>query len=117
MLHGSIGPDNTPIDIKETDELIERVEDCLVRRATQSNMELVIDVPDEAKSKLVIVSPDSVERILFNLVDNACKYATTEDAGDRRIHRDATGAAARTGRGGPGGLAAPGRVHHRWQRR
>jgi K+-sensing histidine kinase KdpD len=52
-------------------------------------MELVIDIPEKAKSKSVRVNVDSVERILFNLIDNACKYATPEAEGDRRIHLEA----------------------------
>lgn len=66
-------------------DLIAGVRDALAVQAKQAGMELVgpePGVPDE----LVVVDRSAVERILSNLVDNACKYAG--QAADRRIHLD-----------------------------
>jgi K+-sensing histidine kinase KdpD len=49
-------------------------------------MELVVETG--AESKIVSVDASAIERILFNLVDNACKYASS--ASDKRIHLDVT---------------------------
>lgn len=54
-------------------------------------MTLEIDVPMNLDDVLVHTDPHAVEQILFNLVDNACKYAQT--ATDRTIHITAAAAA------------------------
>ncbi|MDM8004785.1 MAG: HAMP domain-containing sensor histidine kinase [Phycisphaerae bacterium] len=64
-------------------ELIARVEKRLAERAAQAGMKLEVSTPETACSSTVRVDPSAVEQILFNLVDNACKYAIS--AGDRRI--------------------------------
>ena len=64
--------------------VIERVRDRLARRAEQAGMELEVDLPEPVGSAGVSVDPGAVEQILFNLVDNACKYAAS--AADRCIH-------------------------------
>ena len=57
--------------------LVERVRPSLAARAAHAGV--VLDLPGELESTLastgVDVDPVSVERILVNLVDNACKYA------------------------------------------
>jgi len=66
-------------------QLIEHMRSRLADRAEQANMQLCInDLPDELAARKLRVKLTSVEQILFNLVDNACKYAA--DAEDRRIH-------------------------------
>lgn len=79
-------------------ELLARVRPVLSRRAEQSGMDLIVSAApgvDAAAPRTVTCDPRSVERILMNLVENACKYAappdtdTTEDA-DTRIHLDIT---------------------------
>lgn len=67
-------------------ELLEQVFPALRRRAEQSGMELVTKTSGLDES---VVRADSatVERILLNLVDNACKYAG--EAADRRLHLSA----------------------------
>ncbi len=65
--------------------VLTRLREILQRRAAECDM--ILDVSqDDLSSPDVIVRADSaaVERILFNLVDNACKYARHAD--DRRIH-------------------------------
>lgn len=64
-------------------EMLDRLGQSLRDRAERSNMRLEINIPDEDPW---VVSADSagVERIVFNLVDNACKYASEVD--ECRIH-------------------------------
>ena len=70
----------------ELGPLIEGMSGRLSERAVQAGMELVTDFAEGAAGVRVRVSPSAVEQVLFNLVDNACKYAAS--AGDRRIHLD-----------------------------
>jgi signal transduction histidine kinase len=55
-------------------ELLDRLKGVLTRRATEASMELRVEnqAPSEAA---VTTDPEAVGQILFNLVDNACKYA------------------------------------------
>ncbi len=64
-------------------ELIARVEKRLAERAAQAGMKLEVSTPQDVRSSTVHVDPSAVEQILFNLVDNACKYAVSTN--DRRI--------------------------------
>lgn len=66
------------------DRLIEQMQDRLAGRAEHAGMELVVGRDDKANGTTVQVNVSAAEQILFNLVDNACKYAV---AGcDKRIH-------------------------------
>jgi signal transduction histidine kinase len=58
--------------------------DRLTARAAQAGMDLRIDAKTEPADAQVHADPAAVEQILFNLIDNACKYAAGAD--DRRIH-------------------------------
>jgi len=66
------------------DSLIDRMETRLADRATQAEMKLQIEADEGARAATISTDPAAVEQILFNLVDNACKYAVS--AKDRRIH-------------------------------
>jgi signal transduction histidine kinase len=61
-------------------ELLERCGDRLRERARAAGMALHPDVPGELT---VLGEPGALEQILFNLVDNACKYAAA--GADTRI--------------------------------
>lgn len=63
-------------------EVLEKVLPRLEQRAAQSSMVLAVD--HNAHGVLLRVDPDIVDQILYNLVDNACKYAGAGP--DRRIH-------------------------------
>jgi signal transduction histidine kinase len=65
-------------------DLTERIKDQLSDRAGQSDMQLAVELSDPVAATTVRADRAAAERILFNLVDNACKYAA--DAEDRRIH-------------------------------
>ncbi len=69
-------------------ELVQRVKPRLAQRAEQAGMDLVEDVGAGVRETLVHVDVAAVEQILFNLVDNACKYAAPL-ATDRIIHLEA----------------------------
>lgn len=63
-------------------ELIERVRPALERRVAQADGALLVDCQDDA---VVEVDVGAVEQILFNLVDNACKYGLA-GASEKIIH-------------------------------
>jgi signal transduction histidine kinase len=67
--------------------LLRPIEGRLADRARQAGMELTVEADADAGEATVRTNPSAVEQILFNLVDNACKYAAA--AADRRIHLSA----------------------------
>jgi signal transduction histidine kinase len=56
-------------------ELLERVKPRLLQRAEQAGLTLADDADAQARRAVVRFNVAAVEQILFNLVDNACKYA------------------------------------------
>lgn len=64
-------------------DLVTRVSGRLAQRADNAKMQLVID-EGGADNIVVVTDCQAVEQILFNLVDNSCKYAGS--AADRRLH-------------------------------
>ena len=58
-------------------QLIDRVKGRLAERAEQAGMNLVVNAPEPEFKTTVRVDIAAVEQILFNLVDNACKYAAS----------------------------------------
>ena len=73
-------------------ELLERMQLRLQDRASQAEMQWACEVPKEVADIRVRTDAVAVEQIVFNLVDNACKYACSSE--DKRIHLtvDCTGA-------------------------
>jgi signal transduction histidine kinase len=68
-------------------ELVNRTTERLSDRARHANMELRIAVRADDQRRMVQADVGAVEQILFNLVDNACKYAAK--AADRTVLIDA----------------------------
>lgn len=70
------------------DQLLELVRPALESRCTQAGMTLVVE---RAGDMTVPVETDAptLERVLYNLVDNACKYAS--EAADKRVHLEVAG--------------------------
>ncbi len=68
-------------------ELLDRITQRLGQRAEQAEMNLVLAIGDDAASMPVRADASALEHILFNLVDNACKYAAV--ASDRVIRLEA----------------------------
>lgn len=65
-------------------DLIERVAERLQERVVQAGRSLTVKLSLEAQTTVVMTDVSAVEQILFNLIDNACKYAHPAD--DLRIH-------------------------------
>lgn len=76
----------TPTELQRVslEALLARSRERLLERVEQAGMGLVIEGEDLAGEVEVMADPVAVEQILFNLVDNACKYA--RKAEDARIH-------------------------------
>jgi len=68
--------------------LLERVQSRLADRARHAGMRLAVEAEPEALSLEVRADTSAVEQILFNLVDNACKYAAS--ASEPVIHIEAS---------------------------
>jgi signal transduction histidine kinase len=83
---GRFGEPHEPIDLKE---LLQREEARLRDWARSAGMELAFDIASLPGGELrVHGEPTAIGQILFNLVDNACKYARS--AADKRIELMAT---------------------------
>jgi signal transduction histidine kinase len=65
------------------DRLMDRFENRLRQRAEQAAMELVVEASPDDAARSFWSDPVAIEQVLFNLVDNACKYARS--ASVRRI--------------------------------
>jgi signal transduction histidine kinase len=70
-------------------QVLDRIIPRLRERAERSGLELLVEADDDVRGRTVLTHAASVEQILLNLVDNACKYAAS--ATDRRIHLTASG--------------------------
>ena len=70
--------------------LLERTAPRLADRAEQAEMKLEVEAADEIQALSLCTDPAAVEQILFNLVDNACKYASHGE--DNRIHLEVSAA-------------------------
>ncbi|MDP6381487.1 MAG: HAMP domain-containing sensor histidine kinase, partial [Phycisphaerae bacterium] len=85
-------------------ELLDETRQRLAERAEEVAMDLVVEAAEDARMATVRVDRSAVEQILFNLVDNSCKYAAS--ASDQRIHieahRSAGGVSLRVRDHGPG---------------
>jgi signal transduction histidine kinase len=75
---------DTRVEAAPLASLLDRLTPRLADRAAQAGMSLAITVAPAARDLSIRANLLSVEQILFNLVDNACKYAAT--ATDRTIH-------------------------------
>jgi signal transduction histidine kinase len=65
-------------------DIVQRCSDRFADRAAQAGMTLVVKADPSASDETIETDPAAVEQILFNLIDNACKYAATAE--DRRLH-------------------------------
>jgi K+-sensing histidine kinase KdpD len=82
------GSARSRVEKVSVETLIQRVQSRLLQRAEQAGMRLVVDSEPDALGTLVHVDVSAVEQILFNLVDNACKYAAPSCA-EKLIHLEA----------------------------
>jgi signal transduction histidine kinase len=56
-------------------EMLDRFIQRLADRAEQANLNLVLECDDATRKLTLQTDPGAVEQIVFNLIDNACKYA------------------------------------------
>jgi signal transduction histidine kinase len=77
------------IDSVKVGNLLDRVGPRLAQRAAQAGMQCEVESDADARGRELTTDSNVVEQILFNLVDNAAKYA--HEATDRRIHVMASG--------------------------
>ena len=75
--------------------LIARFRPALARRLGQHNLDLVASLYlEEHQDRTLTVDPHAVERVMMNLIENACKYAAPSDDDpegeehDTRVHLD-----------------------------
>lgn len=76
--------------------LVARFRPALARRLGQSNLDLVASLDlEEAQDRTITVDPHAVERVMMNLIENACKYAapspddpSSAEEFDTRVHLD-----------------------------
>ena len=64
--------------------LVEHSQSRLADRAEQGELKLVLEWDESVGATTINTDLAAVEQILFNLVDNACKYAS--GASDKRLH-------------------------------
>ena len=69
------GKRGTQREAIEARKLWQRVESRLDDRANQAGMQLAVEFASGVEDAVMLTDPAAVEQILFNLVDNACKYA------------------------------------------
>lgn len=73
--------------------LIDGVSERCRDRVESAGMTLEVEISPASRAVYVHTDPDGVEHVVFNLIDNAAKYAA--DGEDRRIHLGADGASPR----------------------
>lgn len=74
--------------------LLDRVVDRLARHAEGASMRLDVNLSSEDAGTMMRADASAVEQILFNLVDNACKYAGSSE--NDTIHLEVVGGAGRS---------------------
>ena len=75
------GRPGSRLDAVPVSTLLEKACARLADRVAQAGMKLRVDPPTAGVAALrVRTDPSAVEQIVFNLVDNACKYATGKEA-------------------------------------
>lgn len=65
-------------------EVLDAITSGLERRAKQDGLGLELEADEHVRARRVPAEREAIERILTNLVDNACKYAS--DGSEPRVH-------------------------------
>lgn len=78
---GRAGSQRVPVTLQE---LLVRCQDRLADRAAQAGLVLNVESASNLAEVTMVTDPSAIEQILFNLVDNAAKYAARSE--DRRLH-------------------------------
>ena len=84
--------------------MLERFVDRLQARAAEEELKFLVHVADDVKQMEIKTRPIMVEQVLFNLVDNACKYGKPSSTGEieLRFHLDKGWLRMEVSDGGPG---------------
>ncbi|MBN2290904.1 MAG: HAMP domain-containing histidine kinase [Pirellulales bacterium] len=77
------GRTNGKVENVALGDLLDQLAPRLSERAARAEMLLDIEIDDTTRATVVQANPSAIDQILFNLVDNSCKYAA--GATDRRI--------------------------------
>ncbi|NJM38561.1 MAG: HAMP domain-containing histidine kinase [Akkermansiaceae bacterium] len=70
-------------------DLLRPMHERLESRLATADLKLKMDLPSELATRVVRLDSAAVEHILFNLIDNAAKYATASDPPEVEIHTKA----------------------------
>ncbi len=65
-------------------QILNQGADRLADRAEQAGLQMLVEADESTLDFVALADASAVEQVLFNLVDNACKYAVT--ATDKRLH-------------------------------
>ena len=84
-------PQPLPTETVTIAQMLKRFEDRLVERAQQAELKIVTKVPVAAGDVSISTQPAAVEQIVFNLVDNACKYGVPSASGVIKISASLNG--------------------------
>lgn len=83
------GSARTRVEETSLAAIVDRVLPRLQQRAGMSGMKVEADIDPEAGQTRINVDLTAVEQILFNLVDNACKYARPDNDAQATVHIEA----------------------------
>ena len=97
-------PDQSSVQAVQVGSMLDRFVDRLESRVGEERFEFALRVPDEVGQLEVRTQPVMVEQVLFNLVDNACKYGKPSTTGkvELRLRCDAGWLRMEVSDGGPG---------------
>ena len=97
-------PDQSSVQAVQVGAMLDRFVDRLESRVVEEGFEFALQVPDEVGQLEVRTQPVMVEQVLFNLVDNACKYGKPSTTGkvELRLRCDAGWLRMEVSDGGPG---------------
>ena len=84
-------PQPLPTETVTIAQMLERFEDRLIERAQQAELKIVTEVPAAVGDVSISTQPAAVEQIVFNLVDNACKYGVPSTSGEIKISANLNG--------------------------
>lgn len=76
------GSARTRVERVRVGEMLDRMLDRLRVRAEEAEMQFQLKLPDDLSQREIKVDTTAIEQIIFNLVDNASKYASGEGCGD-----------------------------------
>ncbi len=81
LAYSRLESDRAPLtpEVLRVQDLLDRVRERLAERSRAAGLELALELPDAVAGIRVRVDPTAAEQILFNLVDNAAKYAPSRE--------------------------------------